>query len=58
MISFVDPEDRANVECDMPPVTFEVTDNPIIGELLGPRGEQLFLVCERRHVPFGYRRTT
>ena len=56
MISFVDPEDRESYEVEMPPVSFEVTDNPVVGELLGPNGETLARICERPFVPFGYRR--
>lgn len=34
-------------------ITVEVSENPVVGELLGPRGEVLAQVLERE--PIGYR---
>ena len=40
-------------EFDIPEVSFEVTDNPVVAQLLGPDGEPIRQWRERP--PFGYR---
>ncbi len=54
MISWWDEQHDAEWEFEAPDLTFEVTDNPVVAELLGPDGQVLRQWTERP--PFGFRR--
>jgi hypothetical protein len=43
---------------DHPQPDLTETENPVVAELLGPRGETIRQWRERRTVPFGFQRPT
>lgn len=52
---FADPEDFEDFGLvDPPHLEVEITDNPIVAELLGPDGETLLRLTERPIVRFGF----
>jgi hypothetical protein len=53
---FVHPEDVEEMSVDVPPLEVELSDNPIVNELLGPDGEVIARFSERPVVAFGFRR--
>lgn len=49
----IDPDTDMVVEFDVPELTVEMSDNPVVAELLGPDGNVIRQWVERE--PIGYR---